>query len=257
MSARGLDKRPGGEIVSSNGQKSDKVVGPIFTISAVRHSRGRESPPYSLCLADRAPHLARATVNWGCKHDSVFSSDVVTWPSALLDGKILALVCSRDSTQPRKVIQGGFFEGRLSLYPATLPWLFSVDVFLMSKLNMKPGNGHRDWQVELQSNYQSSCTTVTQAYSFTFCASCMFLCTVRVLGSAWHFSQLAYIRGSVINKRCFKAYYLCVHSWMAFTRARMPTHARVHTFNRFHLGKRKHTSGYVSPLSKNKSVAKV
>lgn len=63
MSARGLDKRPGGEIVSSNGQKSDKVVGQIFTISAVRRSRGRESPPYSLCLADRAPHLARATVN--------------------------------------------------------------------------------------------------------------------------------------------------------------------------------------------------
>lgn len=33
---------------------------------------------------------------------------VVTWSSALLDGKILALVCGGDSAQPRKVIQGGF-----------------------------------------------------------------------------------------------------------------------------------------------------
>lgn len=47
-------------------------------------------------------------------------SFVVTWSSALLDGKILDLVCSGDSTQPSKVIQEGFFEGRLSLYPATL-----------------------------------------------------------------------------------------------------------------------------------------
>lgn len=31
MSARGLDKRPGGEIVSSNGQKSDNVVGRFLT----------------------------------------------------------------------------------------------------------------------------------------------------------------------------------------------------------------------------------
>lgn len=67
-------------------------------------------------------------VNWGCKHDSVFFFSVVTWSSALLDGKILDLVCSGDSTQPSKVIQGGFFEGRQSLYPATL----STTHFFMS-----------------------------------------------------------------------------------------------------------------------------
>lgn len=73
------------------------------------------------------PYTACTAVNWGCKHDSVSlspslsRSSVVTWSSALLDGKILDLVCSGDSTQPSKVIQGGFFEGRSSLYPATLP----------------------------------------------------------------------------------------------------------------------------------------
>lgn len=62
-----------------------------------------------------------------------FSSSVVTWCSALLDGKILDLVCSGDSTQPSKVIQGGgLCEGRLSPYLVT----FSATHFVMSATSM-------------------------------------------------------------------------------------------------------------------------
>lgn len=44
---------------------------------------------------------------------SPFRSSVVTWSSALLDGKILDLVCSVETVHnPSKVIEGGFFEGR-------------------------------------------------------------------------------------------------------------------------------------------------
>lgn len=72
----------------------------------------------SLFCSLRATHSAH-----GCQSRMQtwqrFFSFVVTWSSALLDGKILGLVCSGDSTQPSKVIQGGFFEGRLNLYPAT------------------------------------------------------------------------------------------------------------------------------------------
>lgn len=67
-----------------------------------------------------------------------FFSSVVTWSSALLDGKILDLVCSGDSTQPSKVIQGGFFEGRLSPYPATL----STFSFFMSLRPTQTWPGH-------------------------------------------------------------------------------------------------------------------
>lgn len=47
-----------------------------------------------------------------------FPSSVVTWSSALLDGKILDLVCSGDSTQPSKVILRGYFEGRFECLPS-------------------------------------------------------------------------------------------------------------------------------------------
>lgn len=62
-----------------------------------------------------------------------FSSSAVTWCSALLDGKILDLVCSGDSTQPSKVIQGGgLCEGRLSPYLVT----FSATRSVMSATSM-------------------------------------------------------------------------------------------------------------------------
>lgn len=58
-------------------------------------------------------HIQRAPLSIeDANMTAFFFSFVVTWSSALLDGKILDLVCSGDSTQPCKVIQGGFFEGR-------------------------------------------------------------------------------------------------------------------------------------------------
>lgn len=51
---------------------------------------------------------------------AVFFSSAVTWSRALLDGKILDLVCSGDSTQACKVIWKGLLKGCCNVYPATL-----------------------------------------------------------------------------------------------------------------------------------------
>lgn len=89
-------------------------------IFSVRSSSGDDKCRKAvLCFPNLAPFIHCAAVNWGCKHDSVFlTSSVVTWSSALLDGKILDLVCSGDSTQPSKVILRGFFEGRFECLPS-------------------------------------------------------------------------------------------------------------------------------------------
>lgn len=80
--------------------------------------------------------------------------------------------------------------------------------------------------LELHNSYTSMCF-FTSTSSITLSCTFLCLCNVRALGSAWHFRRLAYIRASVINHRRFKAYYLCVHSWMAFTCAHTHTHTHI------------------------------
>lgn len=83
---------------------------------AMQESRELFSPPDILVL-----YSERTAVNGGCKHDSsFFFSSAVTWSRALLDGKILDLVCSGDSTQACKVIRRGLLKGCCDVYPATL-----------------------------------------------------------------------------------------------------------------------------------------
>lgn len=208
--------------------KSDKVVGGVFTFFAVRRSESRR---YSLYFG-RARRIYRAPLSIEDANMTAFFPP--TWsrdPARYLMEKYWLWCVVEPVHNPGKSFREDFRRAFELLPSNTALTLFFVrlsnDHAIWSRA-MGFGFGKYNCKVIINpAAPQLHKHIVLRVHSVPL--SCMFLCNVRVLGSAWHFRQLAYIRCSVINKRSFKAYYLCVHSWMAFTRAHM------HAFN--HRGK--------------------
>ena len=167
------------------------------------------------------------------------SSFVVTWSRALLDGKILDLVCSGDSAHASKVMRGGLTAKGVRVFTQQhcLPLIFPTSPRPFALLSIQVG---QKWPrfvcgksplASAVSGLHMHVTVMTFVAELSRCRVSERLRTspirrwclrtvalssacwcVGVLGSASHPRQLAYIRACVINKQDLKAYYLCVHS---------------------------------------------